>query len=100
MYWIAVSQYQGIIRDAVVHDSEDIASQMAMVDAVRRVYRAYAEQKPALANKLETLPVILYACEDSEVDELDYEGVHLTIRGQLAWVVSIDAIDFRDITTY
>ena len=100
MYWIAVSQHQDIIRDAVVHDSEDMASQKAMINAARSVYRAYSEQTPSLAEKVGVLPAILYACEDSEVDELDFDGVHLTIMGRLAWVVSVEAVNFRDITVY
>lgn len=98
MYWIAVSQYQDIIRHAVIHDSEDTATKRAGVTAARLVYRAYAERSAALASMLDHMPVIFYSCFEDEVDEVALDGVQATIRGEPARALFVESVNFRDVT--
>lgn len=98
MYWVAVSNYEDIIRYSVVHDSEELASQKAMIFAAREVYKHYAMKAPGFANKLDTLPCVLYTCADDDIDEIDIQQVQLIVRGEPERAISIECVNFRDIT--
>ena len=99
-YYVAIASHAGITNHAIVNMDEDLSSVKAAKQAGRKVYRQYAEVRPAAASELSEMAVLLYAIGGEDIDEMTVEGFAVKVRGQSEHVpiVSLQIVDFRDIT--
>lgn len=93
-YWVAVSNWGGIEKMAIVHCDEEAASFKAKRQAAQSVRDAAIEKNGEEARRwARLLPVALFVVEHEDIDEVTVFGPQLLVMGQPVSMVSLGVIN-------